>query len=121
MSSAALANTADGASGLLAVWETQGQVYFASLDSKKPQPVSPIPAPGAAGKRKHPVIASNSRGETMLVWTEGTGWKKGGSLAWQLYDSHGKPVGEVGQAPGVAVWSFAAVIAGKDGAFTIIY
>jgi hypothetical protein len=57
----------------------------------------------------------------MLVWTEGTGWKKGGSLAWQLYDSNGKPVGEVGQAPGVAVWSFAAVIAGKDGVFTIIY
>ena len=121
MSSAALANAADGANSLLAAWETQGQVYFAPLDPKKPQSVSPIPAPGAAGKRKHPVIAANSRGETMLVWTEGAGWKKGGSLAWQLYDSQGKPVGEKGEAPGVAVWSFAAVIADKDGDFTIVY
>jgi len=69
MSSAALA---DGASGLLAAWETH---------LKRPQPVSPIPAPGATGKRNHPVIATNSCGETVLVWTEGTGWKKGGSLA----------------------------------------
>jgi len=121
MSSAALANGADSANGLLAAWETQGQVYFTSLDPKKSQSISPIPATGVAGKRKHPVIAANSRGETMLAWTEGTGWKKGGSLAWQLYDPLGKPVGEKGEAPGIPVWSFAAVIAEKDGSFTIIY
>ncbi len=118
MSSAALA---DGANELLAAWETQGQVYFAPLDPKRPQPVSPIPATGVAGKRKHPVIAANSRGETMLVWTEGTGWKRGGSLAWQLYDSQGKPIGERGAAPGIPVWSLAAVVAERDGAFTVIY
>jgi hypothetical protein len=118
MSSAALA---DGANGLLSAWETQGQVYFASLDPKKRRPVSPIPAPGTTGKRRHPVIAANSRGETMLVWTEGTGWKKGGSLAWQLYDSEGKPAGEKGAEQGIPVWSFAAVVAEKDGSFTIIY
>jgi len=121
MSSAALSNGADGANGLLAAWETQGQVYFASLDPKKPQSFSPIPATGIAGKRKHPVIAANSRGETMLVWTEGTGWKKGGSLAWQLYDSQGKPIGEKGEAPGIPVWSLAAIVAEKDGNFIIIY
>ena len=118
MSSAALA---DGANGLLAAWETQGEVYFASLDPKKQRTVSPIPAPGTAGKRRHPVIAANSRGETMLVWTEGTGWKKGGSLAWQLYDSQGKPVDEKGAEQGIPVWSFAAVVAEKDGGFTIVY
>jgi len=118
MSSAALA---DGANGLLAAWETQGQVYFASLDPKKQRPVSPIPAPGTTGKRRHPAIAANSLGETMLVWTEGTGWKKGGSLAWQLYDSQGKPAGEKGAEPGVPVWSFAAVVTEKDGSFTIVY
>ncbi len=121
MSSAALSNGADGANGLLAAWETQGQVYFASLDPKKPQSLSPIPATGVAGKRKHPVIAANSRGETMLVWTEGTGWKKGGSLAWQLYDSQWKPVGEKGESLGIPVWSLAAVVAEKEGSFTIIY
>jgi hypothetical protein len=118
MSSASLA---DGATGLLAAWETQGQVYFASLDRKNQRPISPTPAPGDMGKRKHPMIAANSRGETMLVWTEGTGWKKGGSLAWQLYDSQGKPAGEKGAEPGIPVWSFAAVVAEKDGSFTIVY
>jgi hypothetical protein len=118
MSSAALA---DGVNGLLAAWETQGQVYFASLDPKKRRPVSPIPAPGTTGKRRHPVITANLRGETMLVWTEGTSWKKGGSLAWQLYDSEGKPAGEKGAEQGIPVWSFAAVVAEKDGSFTIIY
>ena len=118
MSSAALA---DGMNGLLAAWETQGQVYFATLDPKRPLLAFPIPATGAAGKRKHPVITVNSRGQTMLVWTEGTGWKKGGSLAWQLYDPQGKPVGEKGEAPGIGVWSFAAVVTQRDGSFTIIY
>lgn len=118
MSSAAMM---DGPDGLLAAWETQGQVYFASLNPMKPQPVSPIPATGVAGKRKHPVVAANSSGETLLVWTEGAGWKKGGSLAWQLYDSQGKPIGEKGEAPGIPVWSLAAVVAERNDGFTIIY
>ncbi|MFN0084639.1 MAG: hypothetical protein ACKVX9_04560 [Blastocatellia bacterium] len=121
MSSAAFSSEADGANGLLAAWETQGQVYFMLLDPTRPQPGSPIPATGIPGKRKHPVIAVNSRGERMLVWTEGTGWKKGGSLAWQLYDSRGTPIGERGEAPGIPVWSLAAVVAEKGGGFTILY
>src|SRR5262249_31830894 len=58
MSSAALA---DGSTGLLAAWETNGQVYFASLDPQNPRQIFPIPAPGDTGNRKHPVIAANSR------------------------------------------------------------
>ncbi len=118
MSSASFAN---GANGLLAAWETEGQVYFAALNPSKQQPLSPIAATGAAGKRKHPAIAANARGETLLVWTEGTGWKKGGSFAWQLYDTQGKPVGEKGEAAGIPAWSLAAAVAEKDGGFTIIY
>lgn len=118
MSSASFAN---GAHGLLAAWETEGQVYFAALGPNKQQPLSPIAATGAAGKRKHPALAANARGETLLVWTEGTGWKKGGSFAWQLYDAQGKPLGEKGEAAGIPVWSLAAVVAEKDGGFTIIY
>ena len=118
MSSAALA---DSVMGLLAAWETQGQVFFASLDPKKPQSLAPIPATGTTGKSRHPALAANARGETLLVWTEGTGWKKGGSLAWQLYDSQRKPMGERGEAPDIPVWSLAAVVAEKDGSFSIIY
>jgi len=118
MSSASFAN---GVNGLLAAWETEGQVYFAALNPSKQQPLSPIAATGAAGKRKHPALAANARGETLLVWTEGTGWKKGGSFAWQLYDAQGKTVGEKGEAAGIPAWSLAAPVAEKDGGFTIIY
>lgn len=121
MSSAALADNLKSSNELLAAWETQGQVYFASFDPSKQQSTSPISAPGFTGKRKHPVVAMNSRGETLFAWTEGTGWKKGGSLSWQSYDPQGKPIGEIGEAPGVPVWSLAAVVAERNGGFTIIY
>lgn len=117
MSSAALSANANG---LLAAWETQGQVYFASFDPQRPQ-VSPIPAPGTPGKRKHPVFATNSRGAMLFVWTEGTGWKRGGSLSWQLYDSKNQPLAQKGEAPGIPAWSFVAVVVEKDDSFTVIY
>ncbi len=113
MSSAMLA---ESAAGVVAAWETQGQVYFASQSNK-----TPMAATSAAGKNRHPALAVNARGETLLVWTEGTGWKRGGTLAWQRYDAQGKPLGERGTAQGIAVWSFAAAIAEKDGTFTLVY
>ncbi len=100
-------------------WENNGQVYFGGLDSTAT--VAPLAAPGSTGKRKHPALAVNARGETMLAWTEGTGWKKGGSLAWQLFDGSGKPTSEKGTAPDVPVWGLATVVAEADGSFTIIY
>ena len=121
MSSASLADGASSTNELLAAWETQGQVYFTSIGAKAEESILPIPATGIDGKSKHPAIAANERGDTILVWTEGTGWKKGGSLAWQLYDSHGKAVGKKGEVPGIPVWSFAAVFAEQDGSFTVIY
>jgi hypothetical protein len=33
-----------------------------------------------------------------------TGWARGGSLAWQLYDPSGKVIGEKGTNPGVELW-----------------
>jgi hypothetical protein len=65
--------------------------------------------------------AINQNGELLLVWTEGTGWQKGGSLAWQLYDPSGKPSAEKRQMPGVPVWSFAAVAARPDNSFVVLY
>lgn len=117
MSSAFLAE-ADG--GVLAAWETEKQVYFAKSDARAQSITTPIAAPGQ-GSRKHPVLAVNSLGETILVWTEGTGWKKGGSIAWQVFDREGHVRGEHGEASGLAAWSMAAVIRDADGSFTIIY
>lgn len=105
----------------LAAWENNGQVQFAALDAKLAQRPASIAAPAATGKRKHPALAVNARGETLLVWTEGTGWKRGGSLAWQLYDSSGKPTAEKGTAEGVPVWGLATVVALTNGEFQIIY
>jgi len=109
---------ANGDKHTLAAWENDGQVYFGAIDSSSQKSVA---APAPTGKRKHPAIATNARGETILVWTEGTGWKKGGSLAWQVFDKNGKPMGEMGAAQGVPVWGLATVVAEADGKFTVIY
>jgi hypothetical protein len=123
MSSAFLTETPVGP---LAAWETAGQVSFARIgktarDDARNDAIRPIAAPGLGTGRKHPVAAGNARGETILVWTEGTGWNRGGSLAWQVYDKSGRPLGQPGRAAGIPTWSFAAVFARPDGGFTIIH
>lgn len=117
MSSASLTPTKAGA---LAAWETEGQVYFATVDSKTLKVSNPTAPPGKE-KRKHPALAANAAGETLLAWTEGTGWQKGGSVAWQLYDSQGQPAAEQGKTDGVPVWSLATTFAKPDGRFVIVY
>jgi hypothetical protein len=120
MSSESLAE-AGGGLGVLAAWETQGQVYFSRIDPQTNRPGPPIAPEGGVGNRKHPVVAANARGQTMLVWTEGTGWQKGGSLAWQLFDREGRPGGMSGRIKdGVPVWGLAAVVARPDSSFAII-
>ncbi|MFN0121906.1 MAG: hypothetical protein ACKV2V_15535 [Blastocatellia bacterium] len=119
MSSATLIDAPDD--HILAAWETAGQVSFAQINPAAAHKFTPVSAPGATGKRRHPSLAVNQDGQTLLAWTEGTGWKKGGALAWQLYNANGHPVGDPGAAPDVPVWSFAAVVPEKNGGFTIIY
>jgi hypothetical protein len=113
---------ADGADSLVSAWETDGQVYFSRTDKEQHLSSKPIAAPGIAAGRKHPTLAVNGRGETILVWTEGTGWEKGGALAWQVFDDKGKPTGARGRKPdAIPVWSFAAVYAEPDDSFVIIH
>ena len=110
----------EGNSGILAAWETEGQVYYATI---KPQTleISPLTEPSGDAHRKHPVLAFNSAGETLLAWTEGTGWEKGGSVAWQLYDINGKPMNVKGRAGGVPVWSLFSSFVQPNGTFVIVY
>jgi len=115
MSSAYFAETADG---VLAAAETHGRVFFVRLNPKTGKVSEPI-SPEAKGK--HPVVVSNARGDILFVWTEGTGWAKGGALAWQVYDNEGRATSEKGRLDGVPVWSFATAIAKADGSFGIIY
>jgi hypothetical protein len=119
MSSEALV---EGPNGVIAAWETQGQVKFAPIDPVTLKIKSAIAAPGAGRGRKHPVLAMSSRGETLLAWTEGTGWKRGGALVWQLYGSDGKPTSDAGRIDGgVPAWGLAAAAPRKDGGFMIFH
>jgi hypothetical protein len=103
---------------LLVAWETEGQVYFTDAASGAP---SIIAAPEAATNRKHPAVVANAHGETLLVWAEDTGWKRGGSLAWQVFDRAGQPTDAKGKADGVPVWSLPAAVTLPSGEFIIIY
>jgi hypothetical protein len=113
---------AESASGVIAAWETQGQIYFTHIDPTTGKPSRIVTAPGAGGERKHPALAAGADGGTLLVWTEGTGWQRGGSLAWQAFSAAGKPTGMPGRVKGaIPVWSLATVAARPDGGFTLIY
>jgi hypothetical protein len=113
---------AEGPDVVVAAWETNGQVYFTRINPTTLEASSPQAAPGEGRGRKHPAVALNARGEMILVWTEGTGWQKGGALAWQVYDKSGKPSGEKGRLDrGIPVWSLPAVVAGPDGSFQVIH
>jgi hypothetical protein len=104
-----------------AAWQTWKQVYYAMIHPKTLQMSKPIPAPGVGKLRKYPALAVNSRGDTLLVWTDGTSWGQGGSLEWQVYDRNGSPIGKEDHVSGVPAWSFGAAFARPDGEFTIVY
>jgi hypothetical protein len=112
---------AAGGTRLLGAWETAGQVYFGEVDSQAARIPTPIGAPGEPGTRKHPRIAMNTRGQALLVWTEGTAWARGGSVAWQAFDESGRPSGPAGKASDVPAWSFATPVARPDGTFVVFY
>jgi hypothetical protein len=111
---------AEGPAGVLAAWETEKQVYYGRINPASAR-ILPVAAPGSGENRKYPVVAASTQGEMIFAWTEGMGWKKGGSVAWQVYDADGRPTAEHGKADGVAVWSLVAAFARPDGRFTIVY
>ena len=118
MSSAALV---EGPKGVIAAWETEGQVRYARLDSATGRPGPSITPPGGGG-RKHPSVAVNASGDILLAWTEGTGWNRGGALAWQRYDAGGKALPERGRVEGgVPTWGLATAISRSDGGFILIH
>jgi hypothetical protein len=119
MSSAALQAAGEG---MLAAWETAGQVYFSRLDPGSLTFSPPVPAPGPGDGRKHPSVVANDAGEVMLAWTEGTGWGQGGALAWQVYDAAGKPTEVHGRlADAVEAWSKPAAYVLPSGNFEVLY
>lgn len=110
----------EAAGHTLTAWETKEQVYYAEINPATSRISEPIAAPGSGG-RKYPVVARNASGETILVWTEGMGWQRGGAVAWQVFDKEGKPTPKKGRKDGVPVWSLVAVFSGPDQNFIIVY
>ena len=117
MSSAAIEHAPGGD---WAAWETGAQVCFAQLGEKNRKGGAASP-PGEGNGRKHPRLAANAAGQVLLVWTEGTGWKRGGRLAWQLYDAVGIALPTKGETDGIPMWSFAAAAALPNGDFLVLH
>jgi len=110
-----------GPDGVLAAWETNGQVKFTRVGVSTDRAKPPVEAPGSIRGRRFPSLAINARGDILLAWTEGTAWNRGGSVAWQVFDRDGKPTGEGGRAAGVPVWGLVSAVARPDGRFVIVY
>ncbi|MSU77104.1 MAG: hypothetical protein EXS16_03300 [Gemmataceae bacterium] len=112
---------AEGPSGVYAAWDNDGEMFFSSINSPLSKVDSVMRVPGATGNRKHPALAFNKNGEMIIVWAEGTGWMRGGTLAWQVYDKNMQPAESGRRAGAIPVWGLPAVIAEPDGRFTILH
>jgi len=122
MSTFALAQGTDKTAPILAAWETEQQVYGSTITPAATLQISPpVAAPDKGQNRKHPALATNNRGEVLWTWTEGTGWARGGSLSWQVYDAESKPLMKKGREDGVPVWGLPTAVALPDGNFVLIY
>jgi hypothetical protein len=106
--------------GVAAAFESENRILFTTLpdspDQAAPSALDPAP------QGKHPALAVNSRGETLLAWTENTGWNRGGSVAWQLFNSAGRPVtAATGRANTLPTWGKVAAAAKPNGDFVLMW
>lgn len=111
MSSAALVPAGQQ---MRAAWEAEGKVYAATLDATS------TAVQVSTGAGRHPSLAVNARGETLVAWSIGTGWQRGGSLAWRVLDNRGQPTEVHGREPDMPVWNFSAAYAEGEG-FVVMY
>ena len=102
--------------GFLGAWENAGRISLSPLPVQSAGSVS-----GSGANRKHPALAVNSHGETLLAWTENISFGRGGDVAWQRYDAQGKPLGEPGHAASLPAHGNLAAVAFADGRFAVIY
>ena len=103
-----------------AAWETEKRVHFGRI-SPANATVADVNLPDPGTDQKYPSLATGRAGLLLVSWTEGMGWKRGGSLHWQLFDSALHPVGKPGSAAGVPIWSLPAAYPLADGSFGILY
>lgn len=100
---------------LRAAWENDGRVVTGILGDSGSN-TGKVGPPNA----KHPVMAGNARGETLIASVIGSGWSKAGLLHWDLLDSGGR-VTASGDGSTLPVWSYAAAYACPDGSFVVLH
>jgi len=105
--------------GLVAAWETAQQIYSTTLDPRTGKVGSIAAVPGS-GTRKHAAVAVNQAGEQLLAWTEGTGWNRGGTLAWRLTDTNGTQLSSDANAGPVPVWGLVSAVPLNNGSFLVL-
>jgi len=115
MSSAAFA---EGSDGLIVGFESEGKVGIKRLALSTSR-VTDFNLTNARGK--HPAVAANGRGEVLVVWSEGSGWAKGGVLRWQVFDREGAATAEKGRVDGVPVWSLPTAVSLPGSEFLIVF
>jgi hypothetical protein len=110
---------AQDGSRLFAAWETAQQIYYATLDPEQMTATAPAAVVGT-GVRRLPSVAVNRAGDRLIAWTEGTGWARGGTLAWQLLDARGATIASASNAGPVPVWGLVSAVALPNGSFEIL-
>jgi hypothetical protein len=122
MSTYALADVPAGHQ-VLAAWETLGRIRFGVYSYRNVTTTDhPHDVPGAERNSKHPAVAVDKAGNILIAWAVGTGWQKGGSVAWQMFDKQLEPIADAhGSADGLPAWSRPAAFAHPDGGFVVMY
>lgn len=105
---------------MFAAWETEQQIYFATLDPERLTASAPVAAAGT-GVRRLPSVAVNRAGDRLIAWTEGTAWARGGTVAWELLDVRGGIIGAASNAGVVPVWGLISATALPDGSFLVLH
>ena len=105
---------------MFAAWETAQQIYHATLDPERMTATPPIAVDGATLKRL-PSVAVNHAGDRLLAWTEGTGWARGGTVAWELQNARGHVIASASNAGSVPIWGLVTAVALPDGSFVIVH
>jgi hypothetical protein len=115
------ASAASSARGSVLAWETTEQIRLARFAPDGSEVAKPAAVPGAPKGRKHPSVAMNPAGGFVVAWAEGTGWNRGGAVAWQAFDADGNAIeGGTGRAEGLPAWGLPAVAAVGE-RFVVIY
>ena len=108
-----------GPTGVKVAWETEGQVYFSDVDHLEAR-VSPSKI--AETRRKNPAVAVNDKGDTLLAWGDGPGWRSSGALHWQVFNADGQPTREhAARTETITDASRPAALARADGTFLVIF